>query len=896
MNNPLHFPLSTTHKDQVNFNFHPSQEKQPLTRKKATVNKINANEANRSSKKKINSARNDNNISITNQTLVKNQVNNQIHPQHHPQLSNAYATQTARVDSSLQQVSHAQNFCGLNKNLKNLQLKQVDKIKIALNQPLTTKNSSSTKNSSGAKATFFSRVNNLGGNNSKVSRNQDTSQPAPNSLMSKIPQLTCFNQTVIEELTDFKSEFSAKALANHQVASNSHINLDYSPRPVKLNLKIKSGSSKGYISKQQVSGKIPNTTNSGSNNHQQNNITRSGIQNSQLITHDTTYMIGCNHRTGNLIQNESMNMSNLNLTNEYSSLSPTSNGGINHQLNSSLLANQNSKDPINQRLFRKQNIFASPETGSLSNNIDNIVNGIGCQTTKSGGATNKSFNLKIKLKNESSYKKLKLSSTRKNNIQGMGPSILRSNTKDEILNQSNLSAPREAYNSNNKIDHSQMETSNIIDEKISDMSFSQNLNEIIGSLDEKSEFVKMKNELQEKDECIQELLRRIDQLDKKVNTHSQNRLPIDKDFQQQKSINIVNLAVKGQQKQMISPISKYAKVNNFVDENQSEKENMNILQNLDDNHDQREKLDKIQNVLNNLNVKMLRFGEQGKLVEEEIRRNLNCQSTNTLTTERSLAQLSEMMSIQDYQSCMESRMDTYTQPTERDSKDTQPKSKYQNHQPVGTSHSHGKNSSSFSKTQNIKDILMNMHIEDEETKVLIESATASLNVSVQINIDNESNIDKQTQNSLKKADKKQLIQAIEAQQKRSKINFNNKTGKLQNLQLGKISGMPNIFQVKSREKTPIAGAGSEKPFQIVLNQSNILKKKSEPRKEEKTPTQSGNNQISKEQSESLRMVQEQLGQYQKIIKDQRSELDKQRKMNEKLKKTLVINQKKMQLA
>jgi hypothetical protein len=33
---------------------------------------------------------------------------------------------------------------------------------------------------------------------------------------------------------------------------------------------------------------------------------------------------------------------------------------------------------------------------------------------------------------------------------------------------------------------------------------------------------------------------------------------------------------------------------------------------------------------------MLRFGEQGKMVEEEIRRNLICHSTNTLVTERSL--------------------------------------------------------------------------------------------------------------------------------------------------------------------------------------------------------------------------------------------------------------------
>lgn len=64
-----------------------------------------------------------------------------------------------------------------------------------------------------------------------------------------------------------------------------------------------------------------------------------------------------------------------------------------------------------------------------------------------------------------------------------------------MLNQSNLSAPRDAYNSTNKIDHSGIETSNIIDEKMSDMSFSQNLHEIIGSLDEKSEIDKMKNEL-----------------------------------------------------------------------------------------------------------------------------------------------------------------------------------------------------------------------------------------------------------------------------------------------------------------------------------------------------------------------------------------------------------------
>lgn len=124
------------------------------------------------------------------------------------------------------------------------------------------------------------------------------------------------------------------------------------------------------------------------------------------------------------------------------------------------------------------------------------MNAIGCNTTKSGGVGNKTFNLKIKLTNDHSFKKLKLS-TSKNRMGGLGKtnSILRSNTKDEIFNQSNLSAPRDAYNSNNKINHSAIETSNIIDEKMSDMSFSYNLNEIIGSIDDKNEMAKMKSEL-----------------------------------------------------------------------------------------------------------------------------------------------------------------------------------------------------------------------------------------------------------------------------------------------------------------------------------------------------------------------------------------------------------------
>lgn len=48
---------------------------------------------------------------------------------------------------------------------------------------------------------------------------------------------------------------------------------------------------------------------------------------------------------------------------------------------------------MKKRTFRNKNIVASP-----SNKIENIVSTIGCQTAKSGNG-NKSFNLKIKVKN-----------------------------------------------------------------------------------------------------------------------------------------------------------------------------------------------------------------------------------------------------------------------------------------------------------------------------------------------------------------------------------------------------------------------------------------------------------------------------------------------------------------
>ena len=87
-----------------------------------------------------------------------------------------------------------------------------------------------------------------------------------------------------------------------------------------------------------------------------------------------------------------------------------------------------------------------------------------------------------------------------------------------------MGATRLTQNSNQKmlIDNSAgcIETSQIVggdQEKMSDMSFQLNINEIIGSIDEKSELQKMKEELQNKDRCIEELLKKIEQLDRTVN-------------------------------------------------------------------------------------------------------------------------------------------------------------------------------------------------------------------------------------------------------------------------------------------------------------------------------------------------------------------------------------------
>lgn len=85
-----------------------------------------------------------------------------------------------------------------------------------------------------------------------------------------------------------------------------------------------------------------------------------------------------------------MNLSNLNLTNEYSSLSPTSHcgGNLNQNfLNNSLLLNKNqSKDAaLYMRIFRKNNNLASPGVDNISSsggnkklNLIDPLNLVGC--------------------------------------------------------------------------------------------------------------------------------------------------------------------------------------------------------------------------------------------------------------------------------------------------------------------------------------------------------------------------------------------------------------------------------------------------------------------------------------------------------------------------------------
>lgn len=197
---------------------------------------------------------------------------------------------------------------------------------------------------------------------------------------------------------------------------------------------------------------------------------------------------------------------------------------------------------------------SGPRVGYLNNSGINInLNSTGRMNKNQPGgiAAGGAFNLKIKMKNQAQLKNVgnthnmssKKASDKKN------AKIVRSSTKEDpkyqhggLIDRSvNLSVPRSnlmitpAYNpvptnalyiqnSNQKQQDissaGAIETSQIvgcdINEKMSDMSFQLNINEIIGSIDEKSELQKMKEELNSKDRCIQELLKKIEQLDRTV--------------------------------------------------------------------------------------------------------------------------------------------------------------------------------------------------------------------------------------------------------------------------------------------------------------------------------------------------------------------------------------------
>lgn len=147
---------------------------------------------------------------------------------------------------------------------------------------------------------FFSRVTQLTTKGAKASRNKETSQPAPNSMISKVPQLTCFNQTVIEDLNDF-NDFSASGIAVAPSTTTNQHNLDISPRPIKFNLKIKSSNATGgyFAQKKNSNSNIKNISTKINLNHttmgqNQTRVTNMALQNSHMATHDTTYMIGSN--------------------------------------------------------------------------------------------------------------------------------------------------------------------------------------------------------------------------------------------------------------------------------------------------------------------------------------------------------------------------------------------------------------------------------------------------------------------------------------------------------------------------------------------------------------------------------------------------------------------------
>lgn len=121
-----------------------------------------------------------------------------------------------------------------------------------------------------------------------------------------------------------------------------------------------------------------------------------------------------------------------------------------------------------------------------------------------------------------------------------------------------------------------------------------------------------------------------------------------------------------------------------------------------------DQISKIHNVLNNLNVKMLRYDEHKKKVEDEIKRHCG-QSRASMVSEHTLGELSEMISISDYQSVMESIIPTFRDQQETAKKEQASKKK-----------THTKNASSFSKTQNMNDLLKSIN-EGDNSQILNSS-------------------------------------------------------------------------------------------------------------------------------------------------------------------------------
>ena len=133
--------------------------------------------------------------------------------------------------------------------------------------------------------------------------------------------------------------------------------------------------------------------------------------------------------------------------------------------------------------------------------------------------------------------------------------------------------------------------------------------------------------------------------------------------------------------------------------------------------------DKIQSMFNNLNQKMSQLNEQRKQIEEEIRKGVRASTTSLLSSNTDSSKQAdnsgsfgeELITVQDYQSALESRLPTETLPTKRGNT---PPAK----EALGKIH----HASTFSKTQNIKSILRGINdclsgAEKSDNNMTIES-------------------------------------------------------------------------------------------------------------------------------------------------------------------------------